>query len=91
MTLLLKNNLCVLQAVNLKGNGGTGLIEIVKVLKKSYTSETYTNVHTAAPIITPVQNPLDNSTVNSSGNTAGPFDVHSPAIKERIINYIFGS
>lgn len=87
MTLLLKNNLCVLQAVNLKGSGGTGLIEVVKVLKKSYTSETYTNVHTPVPSMVSTPTPIDNST----GNPGGPFDVHSPAIKDRIINYIFGT
>jgi hypothetical protein len=34
MKLLLKNNLTVFHPVELKGSGGTGVFEVLKVLKK---------------------------------------------------------
>ena len=44
MTLLLRNNLAIIHPVTVKGNAGTGLIEIVKTLKKSTAGDTYVNV-----------------------------------------------
>lgn len=41
MVLLLKNNLTVLHPVEIKGSGGTGMIEFVKILKKSKHSDNY--------------------------------------------------
>lgn len=51
MKLMLKNNLTQLHAIDVKGCGGTGLLEIVKVLKKVYTlpgskHEHFINAHT---------------------------------------------
>jgi hypothetical protein len=45
MVLLLKNNLTVLHPVDIKGSGGTGLIEFVKILKKSKSPDILVNVH----------------------------------------------
>lgn len=50
MKLLLKNNLTLLHSIDLKGAGGTGLLEVVKVLKKSPFSggnaDNLVNAHT---------------------------------------------
>jgi hypothetical protein len=35
MTLLIKNNLTIIYPVELKGSGGTGIIEFIKILKKN--------------------------------------------------------
>lgn len=44
MTLLLRNNLAIIHPVTVKGSSGTGLIEIVKTLKKSSSGDAYVNV-----------------------------------------------
>ena len=47
MTLLIKNNLTILYPIELKGSGGTGIVEFVKIIKKSH-NDTFNETFTAS-------------------------------------------
>lgn len=50
MKVILKNNLTLLHSIDVKGSSGTGIVEVIKVLKKVYTvtsslQDHYINAH----------------------------------------------
>jgi len=46
MKLLIKNNFTLMQAVDLRGSGGTGLLDIVGLFKRASGSDHYVNAQT---------------------------------------------